>query len=93
MGGEYRMSTYDELSNPNKYLPHLIIFFAVLGWVLATGTNKTQVVRLVDIFVYGPYLTYLAFQEDYVFSTIEKLFLAFLGTTTISYNARNYLKM
>lgn len=86
------MLTYDELSNPNKYFPHLLIFFAIIGWVLSTGTNKTQGVRLVDIFIYGPYLAYLAFQEEYVFSTTEKVFLLFLGATTISYNARNYLK-
>jgi hypothetical protein len=74
-----------------RFFPYLLIFFAILGWILATGSSKTQGVRLVDIFIYGPYLTYLAFQENYVFSTVEKVFLLFLGATTISYNARNYL--
>jgi hypothetical protein len=77
----------------NKLFPYLLIAFAVVGWVLATGTDKTQAVRLVDIFIYGPYLTYLAFQEEYVFSIAEKVFLLFLGATTVSYNARNFLKV
>jgi hypothetical protein len=52
--------------------------------------SKTQWVRLVDIFVYGPYLIYLSTKDDYTFSEYEKLFLLFLGATTITYNARNY---
>jgi hypothetical protein len=67
------------------------VLFAALGWLLASGFGKTQWVRLVDIFLYGPYLIFLAFRTQYEFSQIEKLFLLFLGTTTISYNLRNYL--
>ena len=74
-----------------RFFPYLLIAFAIIGWILATGTSKTQGVRLIDIFIYGPYLTYLAFQENYVFSTVEKVFLLLLGATTVSYNARNYL--
>jgi hypothetical protein len=81
----------------DKRIPYLLILigliFAVLGWSLANGQSKTQYVRLVDIFMYGPYLTYLAFQEEYSFTIIEKLFLLFLGITTISYNGKNYLKL
>ena len=80
-----------------KQLPHLLIFlyilFAILGWLLANGKSKTQYVRLIDIFVYGPYLTYLAFQTEYVFSVFEKIFILFLGITTITYNSKNYLKI
>ena len=86
----YRML---EDNHQDKLFPYLLIAFAVVGWVLATGTDKTQAVRLVDIFIYGPYLTYLAFQEEYVFSIAEKVFLLFLGATTVSYNARNFLKV
>lgn len=67
-----------------------LILFLYLGWILATGTQKTKWVRLVDIFVYGPYLIYLSTKDDYTFSEYEKLFLLFLGATTITYNARNY---
>ena len=32
-------------------------------------------------------------QKEYVFSMIEKIFLLFLGITTITYNGRNYIKL
>ena len=66
----------------------LIIVFAMYGWWMARGV-KTQWVRLVDVFVYGPFLLYLAFRETEV--SFKQLFLLFLGATTITYNARNYL--
>ena len=59
---------------------------------MSNGNSKTQYVRLIDIFIYGPYLTYLAFQKEYVFSIFEKIFILFLGITTITYNGKNYLK-
>ena len=69
----------------------LAVFFLV-GWVLASGSGKAQWVRLLDVFLYGPYLVYLSAQVGgYVFSEIEKTFLLFLGATTVSYNLRNYL--
>ena len=71
----------------------LLFAFLVVGWRLATRYNKTNGVRLVDVFIYGPYLIYLSMQHNYVFSVYEKIFLLFLGATTISYNARNYLRM
>ena len=76
-----------------QWLIGLLLFLAV-GWFLATGSSKTQWVRLVDVLLYGPYLIYLSAQEGaYEFSTLEKVFLLFLGATTVSYNARNYLKL
>jgi hypothetical protein len=85
------------LLDKEKQIPYLLILlsivFAILGWYLANGESKTQYVRLVDVFIYGPYLTYLAFQEEYVFTIFEKLFLLFLGITTITYNGKNYLKI
>jgi hypothetical protein len=67
--------------------------FLAMGWLLATGTGKTQWVRLVDILIYGPYLIYLSQQsEEYVISDGENVFLLFLGATTITYNLRNYLR-
>ena len=67
------------------------IVFAFIGWFTATNRGKTQSVRLIDIFIYGPYLTYIAFQESYILSMFDKLFLLCLGMTTIAYNGRNYL--
>ena len=83
--------------NTDKQIPYLLIvlsiLFSILGWILANGSSKTQYVRLVDIFIYGPYLTYLSFQTKYTFTIIEKIFLLFLGVTTITYNGKNYLKL
>jgi predicted acyltransferase len=60
-----------------KYIPYFLIIlsilFAILGWGLSNGNSKTQYVRLIDVFIYGPYLTYLAFQEEYVFTIFEKI--------------------
>ena len=67
------------------------IVFGLYGWYSANKVNKTQFVRLVDIFVYGPYLVFLVFIQDYTLGFYDKLFLLFLGITTITYNARNYL--
>lgn len=77
----------------NKYFPILVLIFAILGWLLANGQSKTQYVRVVDVLLYGPYLAYIAFQKDYIFSNVEKIFLLFLGITTITYNARNMLRI
>ncbi len=76
----------------------LIIVFAMYGWWMARGV-KTQWVRLLDVFVYGPFLLYLAFKSEIwdsgsasgTFGSLEQLFLLFLGATTVTYNARNYL--
>ena len=71
----------------------LTIVFLGMGWFLATGSGKAQWVRLVDILLYGPYLIYLSQQsEEYIISNREKIFLLFLGATTITYNLRNYLR-
>jgi len=88
---------YSEYLYNDKKIPYFLIvlsiIFAILGWILANGQSKTQYVRLIDIFIYGPYLTYLAFQKEYVFTLIEKIFLLFLGITTITYNGKNYIKI
>ena len=75
------------------YLPIFVVVFAVIGWLAATGVEKAQYVRLVDVFLYGPYLVYLAMKQTYTFSVGEKIFLLFFGTTTVSYNLRNLLQI
>jgi len=72
------------------YTPILIVIFAVLGWIFATGFGKGQYVRIIDILLYGPYLIYLAMKQTYTFSIPEKLFLLLFGTTTITYNLKNF---
>ena len=53
----------------DKQIPYLLIIlsisFSILGFYLANGNSKTQYVRLLDVFIYGPYLTYLSFQTNY----------------------------
>lgn len=73
------------------YVPILIIIFAIIGWLSAPGFSKGQYIRLIDVLVYGPYLIYLAMKKTYTFSMTEKVFLLFFGTTTITYNLRNFL--
>jgi hypothetical protein len=73
------------------YFPLFVILFLVIGWLLATGLDKGQYVRLFDVLLYGPYLMYLATKDSYTFSMTEKMFLLFVGTTTVSYNLRNFL--
>lgn len=67
------------------------VVFAIIGWIAAANRGKTQSVRLIDIFIYAPYLTYLAFQEYYILTMFDKIFLLCLGMTTLTYNGRNYL--
>ena len=73
------------------YTPILIVIFAVIGWVFATGLGKGQYVRILDILIYGPYLLYLGMKDTYTFSMTEKVFLLLFGATTITYNLKNFI--
>ena len=77
----------------NNFNIILIILFGILGWYLATGTSKTQWVRLVDILLYGPFLLVLAMKEPFTLTEPQRLLLLFLGATTITYNARNFFQV
>ena len=74
----------------------LIIFSLVMGYITTTGT-KSQVIRLIDIFIIGPlmiylgYTAYLANTSALWYTKLLYLGLIFFGGTTITYNARNYL--
>ena len=67
----------------------LIIASAIIGWLFANGT-KSQIIRLIDVFLYGPYLTYLAFKKEEL-TNFDKSFLIFVGVTTITFNGTNYI--
>jgi hypothetical protein len=69
------------------YLLIIGLCFLIFGWFATTGV-KSQFVRLVDVFIYGPILVYSAMLLKNRFLQIA---LLFIGTTTISYNLRNYL--
>jgi hypothetical protein len=66
----------------------LLIIFFVFGLYSTVGI-KTQFVRLIDVFIYGPFFIYLGFYRAK--NIYEKLGLFFVGATTISYNLKNYL--
>jgi hypothetical protein len=65
----------------------LILLFLAVGWISATGV-KSQLVRLLDVLLYGPLLIWIGQQQG---EKWVRIFLYFLGATTISYNLRNYL--
>jgi hypothetical protein len=67
----------------------IVCIFSLVGW-FSTGGKKVQFVRLLDVFVYGPVLIYVSLYE------INNIWLHYLvlffGITTISYNAKNFIK-
>lgn len=73
--------------------PHLLVILSIIffyiGYVSTTGV-KSQVVRLVDVFVYGPFLIWLSMREK---EQMISIILLFMGTTTISYNLKNYIQI
>lgn len=69
----------------------LIVLFFSIGWFSATGFGKGQYARILDIVLYGPYLVYLGFKNTHTFALWEKILLLFLGSTTITYNLRNFI--
>ena len=66
----------------------VLILFFVFG-IYSTVGIKTQFVRLVDVFIYGPFFIWLGFKRTK--TIFEKIALFFVGATTISYNLKNYL--
>lgn len=78
----------------------LLLFFCI-GWMFASGV-KSQTVRLFDVFLYGPFLIWLAFWLQTNADSLRHiglpipmeivvLVLLFMGSTTIAYNLRNWL--
>ncbi len=65
----------------------LIITSLAIGWITTSGA-KSQNVRLIDIFIYGPLLIYIGLNQPDMFS---KCVLIIFGGTTIGYNFKNYL--
>jgi len=63
---------------------------AVTGWTTSTGV-KSQVVRLIDVYALGPLMIYAAASRDP--TTLARQALAFTGASTITYNARNYMRL
>jgi len=80
--------------NMNIIISLIIILGLILGYQTTKGV-KSQNIRLLDIYVIGPIMIYIGIRY-YILSSkvIDKLFsllLIFFGSTTITYNYRNYI--
>jgi len=53
--------------------------------------QKTQTIRLIDVFFIGPFLIYIAHITPNI-KKMDKLLLFVIGLLTILYNGDNYLK-
>lgn len=67
-----------------------VIAGAITGWVTSTGV-KSQAVRMVDVYALGPLMIYAAASRNP--RLVARQALAFTGASTITYNARNYLRL
>lgn len=52
---------------------------------------KTQTIRILDVFLIGPLMVYIADKSENVNPVLKNL-LSFFGFSTILYNAYNYIK-
>jgi hypothetical protein len=65
-----------------------IIIFLIIGWFATSGV-KTQLIRILDVLLYGPFLIWLGYREN---KKWIKLFLYFMGSTTVTYNLKNFIE-
>lgn len=69
----------------------LTVAAGAVGWILAPGSSKAQWVRLLDIFVYGPFFLVIAFWPALATAPWASILLIIIGATTVTYNGRNWL--
>ena len=74
----------------NTIIVLLILLALFTGYYSATGT-KSQMIRIVDVFIIGPIMIYLGIRGYNLTGSLLYLVLVFLGASTISYNLRNYI--
>ena len=70
----------------------LTLFIIIAGLCLghiSTDGEKTQAIRLLDVFLIGPLMIYFGHMSNHV--SIFSMLLVFFGATTITYNLKNYL--
>ena len=68
------------------------LFMVIAGLYLghvSTDGEKTQAIRLLDVFLIGPLMVYFGHMSNHV--SIFSMLLTFFGATTITYNLKNYL--
>ena len=66
----------------------VIIIGLILGYISTSGV-KSQNIRILDIVVIGPLMIYFGY--SYRPMNIFSMLLIFFGSTTITYNLKNYL--
>lgn len=69
----------------------IVVVALVVGW-FATDGHKTQWVRLIDVFLYGPFLIWVAMTMTSEYFLVSAVLLV-MGATTITYNLKNYLSI
>lgn len=67
-----------------------VLVGALVGWTTSTGM-KSQTVRLIDVYAWGPLMIYGAMSRN--LPPIFRQALAFTGASTVTYNARNYIRL
>ena len=79
-----------------------LIFIGLIVGYFSTGGEKSQNVRLLDVFVIGPLMIYLGYynykniKNNDTNKNILKLMtfvIIFFGSCTITYNLKNYIKI
>jgi len=55
--------------------------------------EATQKVRLVDVFILGPFMVWSGLRKQCKFSSLAKLFMVGSGIATIIFNGNNYIKI
>ena len=91
------------IKNNNLFILFILIIVGSIYWSygLAKENNneKTQTIRLIDIFIYGPFLIWLSLflfsskQINYYHMMFIMTTLFIMGGTTIGYNLSNYLSI
>ncbi len=80
----------------------IVIFVGLIIGYITTSGSKSQNIRLLDIFIIGPLMIYLGCyiyinknkninKNDYI--KIISIILIFFGSSTITYNLKNYIKI
>lgn len=78
MNNNYKITVLDLL---------VVIVSFYIGWLSTSGV-KTQFIRLVDVFLYGPFFICLGVMTN---NQVLKYLLFFIGASTASYNLKNYI--
>lgn len=70
---------------------YIILLIGLIYGHFATSGLKSQFVRLLDIFLIGPFMIYCGYILYSQTKNLIYLFLVATGASTITYNLRNYL--